>query len=175
MFGNEKEQQDSSKTIKLILAIGLATAAVLASAGVFYYYVVFVPNLEQQKFDLEKQMLKEKQDTEAQALEKKEQQAEKRTQAYQICLSEAEQSYSNHWSNSCSSLADRNKVKLQNCLNDNSILNNQFMGEKWCHENFGKTEFDPQCTLPRGVADDIERNRKDNKERCLSEAQNALL
>ena len=55
MFGNQNMQNDGNKTIKLILAIGLVVAALVASAGVFYYYVVFVPNLEQQKLDLEQQ------------------------------------------------------------------------------------------------------------------------
>ena len=69
MFGNQNMQNDSNKTIKLILAIGLVVAALVASAGVFYYYVVFVPNLEQQKLDLEQQkMEQERQD----ALEAKE-------------------------------------------------------------------------------------------------------
>lgn len=174
MFGNQNMQNDGNKTIKLILAIGLVTAALIASAGVFYYYAIFVPSLEQQKLDLEKEKLKEKQEAETRALKKKEQETEQRTHAYQICLNEAEQRYSDHWSNSCASLAERNQTKLQNCLNDKSILNNQFMGEAWCHEHYGKTEFDAQCTLPSGVADDIERIRKENKERCLSEAEKAL-
>jgi hypothetical protein len=38
MFGNQNMQKISNKTIKLILAIGLVVAALVASAGVFYYY-----------------------------------------------------------------------------------------------------------------------------------------
>ncbi len=64
MFGNQNMQNDGNKTIKLVLVIGLVTAALLASAGVFYYYVIFAPNLEQQKLDLEKQKPKEQHEAE---------------------------------------------------------------------------------------------------------------
>lgn len=167
-------QNDGNKAIKLVLAIGLVLAALIASAGVFYYYVVFVPNLEQQKLDLEKQKLKEKQEAEAKALKKKEQDAEQRNQAYQDCITNAELLYTQNWSNSCQGLADRNQSNLTNCMNDRNIQNNPYMGESYCQKMFGNTEFDANCSLPGAVADGIEKLRTERKAACMSEAQQAL-
>lgn len=174
MFGNKSMQNDGNKTIKLVLAIGLVLAALIASAGVFYYYVVFVPNLEQQKLDLEKQKLKEKQEAEAKALKKKEQESEQRAQAYQNCVNNAEITYTNNWSSACQKLSERNQVGLDNCLNNPSIMNNQFMGKSYCEKVYGATEFDPECTLPGNTADGIEKARTERKEACMHEAEQAL-
>lgn len=174
MFGNQNMQNDGNKTIKLILAIGLVVAALVASAGVFYYYVVFVPNLEQQKLDLEKQKLKEKQDAEAKALQKKEQETEQRAQAYQNCVDNAEIAYTSNWSSACQKLSERNQAALDNCLNNPSIINNQFMGKSYCEKVYGATEFDPECTLPGNTAEGIEKARSERKDACMVEAQQAL-
>lgn len=174
MFGNQNTQDNSNKTIKLVLAIGVVIAALLGSAGVFYYYVIFLPNLEQQKLDIEKQKLQQKQEAEATALKKKEQQIEQRSVAYQNCLESAEMAYTNNWSNSCQKLSERNQRGLENCLDDPSIMNNQFMGKSYCMKVFGITEFDSDCTLPSKIADGIETARSERKEACMSEAQQAL-
>ncbi|MHA3099344.1 hypothetical protein [Acinetobacter brisouii] len=176
MFGNQKmqNQNDGNKTIKLVLSIGLVVAALLASAGIFYYYVIFVPALEQQKLDLEKQKLKEKQEVELQAQKKKEQQAEQRSQSYQTCLSNAEMLYTQNWSSSCQKLSERNQVSLDNCLNDPSIQNNPYMGRSYCQKMYGNTEFDANCTLPNTVAENIERLRTEEKATCMAQAQQAL-
>ncbi|MFW1950601.1 hypothetical protein [Acinetobacter beijerinckii] len=174
MFGNQNMQSDGNKTIKLVLAIGLVLSALLASAGVFYYYVIFVPNLEQQKLDLEKQKLKEKQEAEAEALKKKEQESEQRSQAYQNCVTEAELTYSNNWAHACQKQSERNEVELNNCLNNPSIMNNQFMGKPYCLKAYGSTKFDAECTLPAQMADNIEKSRTQRKEDCITEAEQAL-
>ena len=59
MFGKQKVKRSDSrkKPINMVLVIGLVSSALLASAGVFYYYVIFVPKLEQQRLDLEKQKI----------------------------------------------------------------------------------------------------------------------
>lgn len=167
-------QSDSNKTIKLVLAIGLVIAALVASTGVFYYYVVFIPNLEQQKLDLEKQKLKEKQEAEEKAQNKKDAEAEQRTNAYQSCTEQAENTYIENWGNACQKIAERNQVGLENCLNNPSIINNQFMGKPYCQKTFGATEYDPQCTLPSQMADGIEKLRTERKEACMQEAKQAL-
>ncbi|WP_442768731.1 hypothetical protein [Acinetobacter bohemicus] len=174
MFGNQNMQNDSSKTIKLILAIGLVTAALIASAGVFYYYAIFVPSLEQQKLDLEKQKLKEKQDAEAKALKKKEQDAEQRAQGYQTCIDNAETAYTSNWNSACQKLSEHNQVAFDNCMSNPSIINNQFMGKAYCEKQYGATEFDPECTLPGNTADGIERARTERRDACMAQAQQAL-
>lgn len=174
MFGNQNMQNDGNKTIKMILAIGLVGAALLASAGVFYYYVVFVPKLEQQKLDLEKQKLEEKKDAEEKAQKKKELEADQRAQAYQNCTDQVESTYTENWGNACQKMAERNKVGLENCLNNPSIINNQFMGKSYCQKTFGATEYDPRCTLPSQMADGIEKLRTERNASCMTQAQQAL-
>ncbi len=186
MFGNQNMQNDSNKTIKLILAIGLVVAALVASAGVFYYYVVFVPNLEQQKLDLEQQkMEQERQDAleakeaeEARIAQEKLDQETKEQQknlAYSDCLTNAQAVYENNWARNCQSIAERNKVELQNCLNTEYIMNNEFMGERYCKKTYGNTKGLADCSLPGAVAEKLNTSLKERKESCLVEAQNALL
>lgn len=186
MFGNQNMQNDGNKTIKLILAIGLVVAALVASAGVFYYYVVFVPNLEQQKLDLEQQkMEQERQDAieakeaeEARIAQEKLDQETKEQQknlAYSTCLTNAQTVYENNWARNCQSIAERNKVELQNCLNTEYIMNNEFMGERYCKKMYGNTKGSADCSLPGAVAENLNASLKERKESCLVEAQNALL
>lgn len=170
MFGKQKIQQGRHHSLKMILAMGLVVAALLASAGVFYYYVIFAPKLEQQKLALEQQKIKQKQE-EQKALKKKQWQAEQRKQVYQNCLNDAEQSYNNHWANTCQQIVEQNQNNLEQCLNDRRVMLNPFKGEAYCLELFGKTEFNANCELPVDVADQLERLKAQAQEACVSEAQ----
>lgn len=173
MFGKQKIQSAPKQPVKMMLAIGLVVAALFASAGVFYYYVIFVPKLEQQKLDLEQQKIKQKQE-EQKALKKKQWQAEQRKQVYQNCLNDAEQSYNNRWANTCQQIVEQNQNNLEQCLNDRRVMLNPFKGEAYCLELFGKTEFNANCELPVDVADQLERNRVQAKQTCASEAQHMV-
>lgn len=179
-------QSDSNKTIKLVLAIGLVLAALVASAGVFYYYAIFTPQLEQQKLNLEKQKhneervdaLAEKNAEEDKVAQEKLVQETKEQQkniAYTQCLNEAQTIYENNWARNCQSVAERNKAELQNCLNTDHIMNNEYMGENYCKRMYGNTKGGNDCSLPGGIADKLNGSLKERKERCLVEAQNALL
>lgn len=113
-------------------------------------------------------------DAEAKALQKKEQETEQRAQAYQNCVDNAEIAYTSNWSSACQKLAERNQAALDNCLNNPSIINNQFMGKSYCEKVYGATEFDPECTLPGNTAEGIEKARSERKDACMVEAQQAL-
>ena len=53
-------------------------------------------------------------------------------------------------------------------------MNNPYMGKSYCEKLYGNTEYDPNCTLPRQMADDIEKFRTERKETCMAQAQQAL-
>ena len=42
--------------------------------------------------------------------------------AYSDCLTNAQAVYENNWARNCQSIAERNKVELQNCLNTEYIM-----------------------------------------------------
>lgn len=172
MFGKQKVKRSDSrkKPINMVLVIGLVSSALLASAGVFYYYVIFVPKLEQQRLDLEKQKILQKQE-EQKALKKKQWQAEHRKQVYQNCLNDVEQSYNNTWANSCQQLVEQDQNNLEHCLNDRRVMLNPFKGESYCLKLFGHTEYNANCQLPVETADQIEMLRTQQKEACLQSAQ----
>lgn len=178
MFGNQNMQNDSSKTIKLILAIGLVTAALIASAGVFYYYAIFTPQLEQEKLKLEKEKhdqeradaLAAKKAEEARlAQEKLEQQAreQQKSLAYNQCLQNAQSIYENNWARNCQSVAERNKVALKDCLTR--------LDESFCNRIHGQTSGNSDCSLPGAIAEKLNESLKERKESCFVEAENALL
>lgn len=179
-------QNDGNKTIKLILAIGLVIAALIASAGVFYYYAIFTPQLEQQKLNLEKEkrdqeradaLAAKKAEEERLAQEKLDQEAKEQQKnfAYTQCLNNAQKVYENNWARNCKSIAERNKVELQNCLNTEYIMNNEFMGERYCQKMYGNTKGTADCSLPGAIAEKLNASLQEQKESCLVEAQNALL
>ena len=95
--------------------------------------------------------------------------------AYSDCLTNAQAVYENNWARNCQSIAERNKVELQNCLNTEYIMNNEFMGERYCKKTYGNTKGLADCSLPGAVAEKLNTSLKERKESCLVEAQNALL
>ncbi len=178
MFGNQNMQNEGNKTIKLILAIGLVTAALIASAGIFYYYAIFTPQLEQQKLTLEKEkrdqeradaLAAKKAEEERLAQEKLDQEAKEQQKifAYTQCLNNAQKVYENNWARNCQSVAERDKVALRDCLTR--------LDESFCNRLHGQSKGNADCSLPAAIAEDLNESLKERKESCLVEAQNALL
>ncbi len=170
-----------------ILSIGCVLVAILlAGMGLFYYYAIFTPNLEREKFNFEKVQLEQKRQDELAEKKKEEQrlnmekqkaehEKKMRSIAYDNCINESELIYSQNWANNCKKIADKNKASLRQCLNDESIMSNQYLGRSFCLKSYGATEFDENCSLPRVTAQDLEDFRKERKDNCLKQARNELM
>ena len=134
----------------------LIAGVLMAAFGIFYHYVIFIPRLESEK---------------TAATELKENQ---RKVAYSDCLRSARTVYDDDWTRVCKSDAGATRRKLENCLTDKSILQNQFMGEKYCKQTFVQTEFSAECTLPKSQAEFLNAQFKQSKEKCQQEARLGL-
>lgn len=148
------------KMIKLAVLIG----ALLAGGGIFYHYVIFLPEVERRK---EEQVALEKDRKERQAEQERqyaETQRELRKQTYDLCLAAARQKYDADWAAACDT--DRGR-KLLLCLSNVSI--NDRLG---CERAFAVTN--PNCTLPIKLADSIGKTYSEDQKKCLAEARLGL-
>lgn len=138
----------------------VVAGALLAGGAVFYHYVIYLPGLDQQKAQ---QVEVEKT---ASALA-----AEARREQYDQCEARARSNYEANWAAACKSMAEFNAAHLQNCLADRG---NTLMSEGQCKQIWGQIDASPQCTLPKGRADGINRGQQEDHEKCLTEAKLGL-
>ena len=178
------------KAVKFAIVVGV----LLAGFGVFYHYVIYLPDLEQRKAERERE--------EKDAAKRAEVEAAKRTaidraeaalraeaervesakraeiakhqavlrnlerkSAYHACLTSARKAYEADWASACKSNAKFLQAKLKNCLETPGY------GERYCHATFGDADPSPQCSLPSSLADDINKHHDKAKQQCLGEAK----
>lgn len=165
-----------------LVKISIIIACLLAGFGVFYHYVIFLPDVEQNKIERERAE-KEVADTRAkvekllaaQREEAEKQEAERRKlerqSAYYDCLGRAGKTYDANWANECKAQAKARLVHLKNCLEDPNRGGNQFMGAKYCQSTYGGADPSPTCSLPSGVAENINKSHDKAKQQCLAEAK----
>lgn len=137
------------KYLKAALVLGV----LLAGAGVFYYFVLFLPSVERDK--------------QALAASEKLQ----RTQAYERCKAVADTVYDFDWANACKTTAQNSARLLAQCLEDPTITGNPYMGKRYCANTYGNADAKPECTLPNSVAENLNRRVKEAREKCLNEAK----
>lgn len=139
----------SNRLLRLALAVGV----LLAGAGVFYHYVVYLPHVDEQKR------------ADARARD------EARTEGYSRCMQAAREQYDSDWADTCKSVAQSNAIELKNCLRDRLVMSNQFMGAEYCKRKYGEADASPNCTLPGKRADAVNDYYKAAKATCAAEAR----
>ncbi|EQB16167.1 hypothetical protein [Novosphingobium lindaniclasticum] len=153
------------------LKASLAAAALLAGAGVGYYYGLFLPGqaARQEARELAVQDARRKQEdaqAKAQARERAEQsrRREAAQQEYQDCLNFAELSYKQRWTASCRAQHDADVSALADCAD------NLFATEEGCRARVAiRPERD--CALPGGTARSYSDAREQRKAECLARLQ----
>ena len=165
------------KFIKFMIAI----AVLLAGGGVFYHYVVFLPHVERAKQEQLADENRVKQEQLAEA--KKGVESEKQASAlrelskqivYEQCLTSARVNYEANWAAACVTAATESERKQRNCLADSAVIANQYMGPSWCRSTYPYLERSPSCTLPGGVADNVNSYFTSAKQKCMEEAKAGL-
>jgi hypothetical protein len=179
-----------------LLKIAVIVGVLLAGIGVFYHYVIFLPDLERQRAareELEKLEAARRAETERieaarrAALERQaallaEQQRMEPARRAEIAKHEA-------------AMRNINRKTYYDCLNSvragyeddwanacrtqarlhsvqlNDCLETRGLGETFCHSTYGAADPGPQCTLRRSVADEINKNHDREKQQCLAEAK----
>jgi len=147
---------------KIIIAITLLIIAL----SVAYYFVIFLPQKENQKIELQR-LEAEEEKTEA---EQKKKEAESKSQLLSICLGQAESTYSSNWNNECKSQGKLTSecIKLIDMSLDDYIEENNIPDSKRIDavDEFFDKKSDCSCRLPLDNADRIEEWKKADKEEC---------
>lgn len=142
------------------LRLAIAVAVLLAGTGVFYYYVIFLPGVQQQAVQAAE---KAKQDEAAKEAARK--------SHYDSCLAGARANYEANWAAACQSVASIRQRQYQNCLSDKFVMSNPYMGESYCKQSFSDADASPNCSLPSARADDINKTYGNEQQKCMSEVQ----
>jgi hypothetical protein len=171
--------------VDAFLKICLATAVLVASAGVAYYYVIYLPQRDAQ-LDRERKLEFARAEYARQAeqarlaaqqarLEEEKRAAElaqaaareASQQRYQTCIRVAENFYSASWAAQCKRIADKAAKDLKDC-------NSQGLNKDSCQNVYGGRDASPNCSLPRVVGTDLSDELEKSRKRCLDESRAGL-
>lgn len=149
------------------LRLAIAAAALLIGASVAYHYIIYIPEQDRaETAEVAAKQLKLAHETEAKQEASKKTALERRAN-YRICLSTAQSIYSARWDASCkvrSEIADKSRA---DCLS-------RGISEEYC-----RTSYPPfpatDCTLANALSDDYDASLREDKKRCLDEAQSGVL
>lgn len=133
-------------------ALGLA--ALMAGTGIFYHYVVYLPEMETGK-----------RAAEAQISTTQEEKLKRQESKYQSCIISAKNAYKEYRAASCRRIALLNSKDLKNCLST-PILNDPYMGEQWCQKQYGNIDASPDCGLPEDLVKYATKNEVDAEAQC---------
>jgi len=163
--------------IDAALKLSVIASLLIASSGVAYYYVVYLPDRDAQ-FDsdsLEKiraygQLRAEQERTAAQQQQLQQRQAEKAAaeERYQSCLTRASASHDASWAAQCNSFAEKATADHAECLARSN------MPRGYCDAVYRTRDASPNCTLPLKIATDLDGNLTAARNRCLQERNAAL-
>jgi hypothetical protein len=140
-----------------ILKVSLALAALLAGAGVGYYYGIYLPAQDVRR---QTQEMTARQ-TQAKALAERARREQAAQTEYQDCANFAELSYKQRWNLSCQSLHDADQSAFEDCAD------NLFSTQSGC---LAKNPVRPpqDCALPAQVAQSLSQARDERKAQCLA-------
>lgn len=159
--------------VDTVLKASLAAAALLAGAGVGYYYGVFLPgqaSRQEARMLAEQEARQKQEDFQAKAQAREQEEQSRRQQAaqqeYQDCLNFAELSYKQRWTASCRAQHDADVAALADCAD------NLFATEEGCQ---AKVPVRPErdCALPGRTAQSYSDAREQRKAECLARFQSA--
>jgi hypothetical protein len=140
-----------------LMRIAIILSAIIAGASVFYFFIIYLPKIEQQKID--------KAEQERAAFIREERYRKER---YRSCTMTAATTYNSSWEDACLKMVEFKLSKLNDCLSatPNSL---------YCKEKYKDIEYSSSCLLSKNKAESIDDNYKETMQRCLDEAANKLL
>lgn len=154
--------------VDTVLKLSLAAGALLAGAGVGYYFGIFLPaqaihetlntGTERQVEAADNTAALER----ARAAELRRQEAER--QRYQVCLSTAQGTYQSRWSAACRAQRTRQQAAFEDCADD------FFSSRESCARKF-PVEPEHGCALPLALSNRLAADRDAARTQCLSEMQ----
>jgi len=179
------------KAVKIAIILGI----LLASFGVFYHYVVYLPDLEQRKAERERaESEATARRAEIERIEAARRAALERRAALLAEEQRIEPARRAEMAKHEAAMRNINRKTYYDCLNSvrksyeddwanacntqakihlaqlQNCLETRGLGETFCHSTFGGADPSPQCALRSSNADDINKNHDKEKQRCLAEA-----
>ena len=158
------------RALDIVLKVTMAASVVTASAGVAYYYAIYLPERDaaldaQRILDTEyASRLKAEQDMRA-AAEKLA--AEKLKQLisvrYQSCLRLATANYTASWEGNCTRIIKANRKNYDDCMSG--------LPKLACDTIYPVSTGSESCALPTKLAETLNTDLENEKNRCLKEYQ----
>lgn len=144
-----------------ILKVSLALAALLAGAGVGYYYGIYLPAQDVRRQTQEMTARQTQAQAETRALAERARREQAAQTEYQDCANVAELSYKQRWNLTCQGLHDADQADFQDCAD------NLFSTESGC---LAKHPIRPAqgCALPAQVAQSLSQARDQRKAECAA-------
>jgi len=179
------------KIVKLAIIVGI----LLAGSGIFYHYVIYLPDLEQRKVERDRVDREEAaRRAEIERIEAAKRAALERRAALLAEQQRIEPARRAEIAKHEAAMRNINRNTYYDCLNSvrksyegdwanacktqaeihsaqlKNCLETRGLGETFCHSTFGGADPSPQCALRSSIADDINKNHDKEKQRCLAEA-----
>ena len=157
--------------VDTILKLSLAAGALLAGAGVGYYFGVFLPGEAIRQTmaaaDGGPTIVADRDAVLERAVKAEEQRKEASRQRYQSCLDGAELTYQGRWTAACRAQHARQQAAYEDCADD------WFRSKKGCAREF-PIQPEHGCALPTPIGNPIARARDTAKAQCLGEFQSGV-
>jgi hypothetical protein len=154
-----------------VLKLSLAAGALLAGAGVGYYFGVFLP--AQAIHDTVESGTRHQTETAdrtaelERARQAEAQQREAARERYQACVGAAQTAYSARWTAACRAQHDRQEAAYEDCADD------LFSTREGCARNF-PVEPEHGCALPLAISNRLVSDRDAARSQCLGEMQGGV-
>ena len=179
-----------------LLKVAVIVGFLLTGFGVFYHYVIFLPDLERQRVareELETSSAAER--AESERIEAAKRAALERQAALLAEEQQMEPARRAEIAKHEAALRNINRKSYYECLNSvrkryeddwanacktqaklhsvqiRNCLETRGLGETFCDATYGAADPSPQCTLRRSMADEINRHHDKEKQQCLAEAK----
>jgi hypothetical protein len=179
-----------------ILKIAIIIGVLLASFGVFYHYVIYLPDLEQKRVAREQAEKEEAaRRSEIERIEAARRAALERQAALLSEQQRIEPARRAETAKHEAAMRNINRKTYYDCLNSvrksyeedwanacqtqaklhsaqlKNCLETRGLDETFCHSTYGAADPSHQCALRRSIADDINKNHDKEKQQCLAEAK----
>ncbi|MBB4858004.1 hypothetical protein HNO88_001318 [Novosphingobium chloroacetimidivorans] len=154
-----------------VLKLSLAAGALLAGAGVGYYFGVFLPAQaihESVESGTREQTSAVDRTAQLERARRAEQQAREAARSrYQACVGAAQTSYSARWTAACRAQHQRQEAAYEDCADD------LFSTREGCARKF-PVEPEHGCALPLAISNRLVSDRDAARSQCLGEMQGGL-
>jgi hypothetical protein len=150
-----------------VLKLSIALAFLIAGVSVGYYFLVYVPGKDARAQAAATAAAANATATASAQAAASQQAAAKRTANYNSCLSAAEATYHADWNGNCATRSQQREADFNRCAGG-------FLSDSECRET--NPYISPvDCQLPSTIADSLNGELKDAKDRCLQQAKDGLL